>query len=105
MIYSDADDHLLNAPDRMMKAYCNAVGIRYNPGMTSWEPGMIHDWSVASESYLYQSFAASTADSPAVLALVNRKNRTSDAPVEVSACISESWHLYQEMYAERLVVR
>ena len=110
VVVIDADD-LLNAPDRMMKAYCSAVGIRYNPGMTSWEHGMIHDWSVASESYsdlLYRSVAASSGFTRRVNTGEQEKTGPvipSDAPVEVSACIRESWPLYQEMYAERLVVQ
>ena len=79
--------------------------------MTSWEPGMIHDWSVASESYsglLYRSVAASSGFTRRVN--TGEQENTgpvvpSDAPVEVSACIRESWPLYQEMYAERLVVQ
>ena len=49
-IVVDADD-LLSAPDEMMEAYCNAVGIRYQPGMTSWEPGMIQEWTIAAENW------------------------------------------------------
>ena len=108
VVVVDADD-LLSAPDQMMEAYCNAVGIRYNPSMTSWEPGMVHDWTVASEGWTdiwYKSVAASSgfihhAVSP------SEQDMTapvipSDLPEEVSALIRESWSLYQEMYAARL---
>lgn len=111
VIVVDADD-LLNAPDRMMEAYCSAVGIRYKPGMTSWKPGMIHDWLVASEGYsdlLYQSVAASSGFTRCVSNSEQEKTREPvipiDLPEEVSACIRDSWPLYQEMYAARLVVQ
>ena len=107
----DVDD-LLSTPDKMMEAYCIAVGIRYNPGMTSWEPGMVHDWSVASESWtdlLYRSVAASSGFSYHV-STGEQDNMTgpvipSDLPEEVSACIRESWPLYQEMHAARLMLQ
>ena len=106
LLVIDADD-LLSAPDEMMEAYCSAVGIRYNPGMTSWEPGMIHDWSIANEGWtdLWSSSTAATSgfirhDS------VGEQDMTpvipSDLPEEVAACIRESWPLYQEMHAARL---
>ena len=107
LLVIDADD-LLSAPDEMMEAYCNAVGIRYNPGMTSWEPGMIHDWSVVSEwwtDHWYTSVAATSGFIRRVGSEQDLKEPVipSDLPEEVSACIRESWPLYQEMRAARIV--
>ena len=108
VVVIDADD-LLSAPDQMMKAYCNAVGIRYNPGMTSWEPGMVHDWTVASENWTdiwYKSVAASSGFVRRAVSTSEQDMTApvipSDLPEEVSACIRECWPLYQEMYAARL---
>ena len=44
----DADD-LLSASDEMMEGYCKAVGIRHDPRMTHWEPGLIEDWKQAAD--------------------------------------------------------
>ncbi|KAK3739258.1 hypothetical protein QZH41_000259, partial [Actinostola sp. cb2023] len=40
----DADD-LLDDPDGMMKKYCEAVGISYEPHMTTWQAGMMDGWT------------------------------------------------------------
>ena len=100
----DADD-LLSAPDQMMKAYCNAVGIRYNPGMTSWEPGMVHEWTESSEGCTdiwYKSVAASSGFVRRAVSTSEQDTTApvipSDLPEEVSALIRECWPLYQEMY-------
>ena len=37
----DAID-LQTHPDETMKSYCEAVGIQFDPNMTSWEPDTIH---------------------------------------------------------------
>jgi len=41
----DCDD-LLSDPETMMKLYCSAVGLKFKPGMTRWEPGPQPDWDV-----------------------------------------------------------
>ena len=106
----DADD-LLSAPDQMMEAYCNAVGIRYRPGMTSWEPGMIHDWSLGSKYYT-DIWRELVAASSGFIRRVNTSDQEitagpvipSDLPEELSTCIRESWPPYLEMHAARMRV-
>lgn len=102
----DADD-LLCAPNEMMETYCKAVGITYLPGMTEWEPGMVEDWREAGGGWL-PDWYSEVAQSSGFKKRTREPERSltpvipSGLPEVVSACIKESWPLYQEMYSDRL---
>ncbi len=104
----DADD-LLSAPDEVMEAYCKAVGIRYQPGMTKWEPGMVEDWKAAGGGWLPDWYTEVAQSSGFIKRPKKPKGSLtpeipSDIPDEVSTCILESWPVYQEMHKARLLV-
>ena len=106
LVLIDADD-LLSAPDEMTEAYCKAVGIRHDPRMTHWEPGLVEDWQQASDGWT-DLWYKSVAESSGFVRRVGDTERCSepvipsDVPDEVSACITECWPLYEEMYSSRL---
>ena len=106
LVVVDADD-LLSAPDEMMEAYCKVVGIRHEPRMTHWEPGLIEDWQHAADGWT-DLWYKSVARSSGFIRRVGDTERCSepvipsDVPDEVSACITECWPLYEEMYSSRL---
>lgn len=39
----DAED-LLTSPDEVMRTYCEAIGVTYQPEMTKWQPGPVPGW-------------------------------------------------------------
>ena len=106
LVVVDADD-LLSAPDEMMEAYCKAVGIRHDPRMTHWEPGLAEDWQHAADGWT-DLWYKSVSESSGFIRRVGDTERCSepvipsDVPDEVSACITECWPLYEEMYSSRL---
>ena len=96
----DADD-LLNDPDGMMKAYCTAIGIQYEENMTTWEPGLVPDWS---ESPWAMEWYAEVMQSSGF----TQRNKTAaptlqDLPDVVSKCILECQPLYEALYPVRLL--
>ena len=97
----DADD-LLNDPDGMMKAYCNAIGIQYEENMTTWEPGPVPGWT---ESPWAMEWYAEVMQSNGFI----RRNKTAeptlpqDLPDVVSKCIMECQPLYEALYSVRLL--
>ena len=97
----DADD-LLNDPDRMMNAYCTAIGIQYEESMTTWEPGPVPDWS---ESTWAMEWYAEVLQSSGFI----RRNKTAapavpkDLPDVVTKCILENQPPYEALYSVRLL--
>lgn len=94
----DATD-LQAAPDETMKRYCEAVGIGYEEGMTSWEPGPIpgsiwDGWHQVAEmsSGIIKSDASRQKPVP-----------MDELPVEVVRCIEESRRYYEALREARVV--
>ena len=44
-------DDLASDPDGLIRAWCDAVGIDFDPDALSWEPGMIDEWTHWGEWY------------------------------------------------------
>jgi len=96
----DADD-LLEDPEGMMSAYCEAVGLPFSPSMLSWEPGPVKElespWSGWTDDVINSngiSRRAKTSKLPSLDAL----------PDEVRQTIAEAMPIYERMHARRLRV-
>ena len=91
----DATD-LQTHPDKTMKAYCEAVGIPFDPNMTSWEPGpMICYYKIWIEKWTNEinhssGFIKATPESQKPVPL-------HELPREVVKCIEDSRVHYTEM--------
>lgn len=94
----DADD-LLDHPDEMMKSYCHAVGMTYEPHMTTWEPGPVPDWDVWSG--WHENALKSSGFTP-------RKNKKSqqkpalDLPEEAMKAIEEADPHYRYLASRKI---
>ena len=94
----DADD-LLDDPEGIMTAYCEAVGLPFNPTMLSWEPGPVKElespWTGWTDDVINSSGItrrAKTSKLPQVETL----------PAEVQDTIAEAMPIYEMMHARRL---
>ena len=90
----DAID-LQTYPDETMKSYCEAVGIQFDPNMTTWEPGSFRipyaPWSAWCNTVFQSSGFIKIKPEQQVLVPLN------DLPSEVVKCIDESRIHYEEM--------
>jgi len=94
----DADD-LLEDPEGVMTAYCEAVGLPFQPSMLSWQPGPVKElespWSGWTDDVINSSgisARAKTSKLPSLDAL----------PLEVRETIAEAIPVYERMHARRL---
>ncbi|KAK3697915.1 hypothetical protein QZH41_003259 [Actinostola sp. cb2023] len=94
----DADD-LLDNPDETMKSYCNAVGISYEPHMTTWEPGPISDWDVWSG--WHEDALKSSGFTPRASKKTKRKE-LEELPVELRKVIEEASPHYKYLSSRKI---
>ena len=100
----DADD-LLRDPGRVLKAYCNAVGIPYSADLLHWDPNsdVIRTWNISRQSlqfftvkYFAKAFSSSEFIKPA-------EDSCSDLSEDDLHCIKFCLPYYNKMYEKRLV--
>ncbi|XP_072050910.1 uncharacterized protein [Amphiura filiformis] len=104
----DTDD-LLAAPCRVLKAYCQIVGIPYNDDLLQWKSGrecMDQQWMVAKEQIYFSKFANSHMETFASTCFgkptkVPDRAELSD---DVRHCSDVCLKYYEAMYAKRLEV-
>ncbi len=101
----DADD-LLEDSEGMLKAYCDAVGLKYREGMTSWKPGSM--WSEDLREQYGQAdneWIRDVLQSSGISKRVARRDPELDTlPKEVVEYVRECDVFYREMYKYRLVL-
>ncbi|XP_072024659.1 uncharacterized protein [Amphiura filiformis] len=104
----DTDD-LLADPSRVLKAYCQAVGIPYSDDLLQWQPGrecMDQQWMIAKEQIMAQNFGNHHAETLTSTCFgkptkVSNRDELSDEVRQYSdACMG----YYEDMYANRLQV-
>ena len=96
----DADD-LLEDPEGVMAAYCDALGLPFDESMLAWEPGPVPE--------LTSPWSGWTDDVQASSGIRKRAKRSlppvvSSLPKEVQDTIAEAMPIYEAMYARRLRV-
>jgi hypothetical protein len=96
----DAED-LLEFPDEMMRAYCDAIEIEYEVGMTTWQPGPVPGWDREVCAGWHDSVMKSSG-------FVKRSRRTGKANVddlskEAIEVIEECMPCYEAMFAKRII--
>lgn len=100
----DADDLLMN-PGRVLKAYCNAVGIPYSDDLLQWDRSsdIVKTWNIPkqslqlyTETFYEKAFFSSEFIKPAERSCPNLSE-------EDVYCIEASLPFYEKMYASRLV--
>ncbi|XP_072028015.1 uncharacterized protein [Amphiura filiformis] len=104
----DTDD-LLADPGRLLKAYCQAVGIPYSDELLHWKPGrecLDQQWMVAKELILTQTLANPHAETFASSCFgksskVPNQGELSD---DVRHCSDVCMEYYEAMYANRLQI-
>lgn len=99
----DADD-LLASPEKMMEAYCNAVGFKYVEGMTKWEPGSgatkdFRDQMFFEYEWVDEAIKSSGFKKPTPLPPL-----PDDLPNAVKKCIDECFVPYNKLYSLRMTV-
>ena len=98
-IVVEADD-LLKFPNEMMQSYCEAVGLKYEKDMTSWQPGSFLDWEKClnwhEEVIKSSGFIARSQVRKAPIC------RDEDLPTEVAAVVKECIPYYEALREKRL---
>lgn len=96
----DSDD-LLEAPEAMVSAFCDAVGIPFLPDALSWEPGgdpSAHSWWDGG------SFHHNLATSTGLTAQRRRYVEVADAPVRVQRVYRRMKPHYDHLFAHRIML-
>lgn len=94
LVVVDSDD-LCRDPARLVGAWCERVGITFEPGALSWDPGMRPEWR------LWPDWYGATSRSTGFLPPSDPPPAPDDARV-AGAC--ERWRpVYEELRARRLV--
>lgn len=96
----DADD-LLEYPDETMRVYCEAIGIEYEVGMTTWQPGPVPGWDREVCAGWHDSVMNSSG-------IVKRCRKTEaykvdDLPEEAIRVVEACMPCYKAMYAKRMI--
>lgn len=101
LILVDADD-LLADPAGVLEAWCAAVGLPWEAGITSWEACMPETWK--KWPGWHDDAATSTCFAPRKpkSAATSAKAAKPDDPEEVTAAILEAQPIYDRLYEKRL---
>lgn len=93
----DAGD-LRKNPDETMKRYCEAVGMPYEPHMTTWQPGRVSDWDKCDK--YWPGWHAGVINSSGF----HKKapSKTNDLPSEILKLIEASRPYYDELVLKKL---
>jgi len=97
----DSDD-LLEDPPRMVRAYCDAIGIPYIGAALSWEPGARDEvlWYDGNDEIWH----ASLRDSDGLKAQPRKTVEVSDLPVELRTHYAVFHEHYRTLHAHRIGV-
>ncbi|XP_072021787.1 uncharacterized protein [Amphiura filiformis] len=104
----DTDD-LLADPGRVLKAYCQAVGIPYSDDLLQWQPGrecMDQQWMIAKEQIMAQNFGNHHAET-FTSTCFGKPTKVSDRDeikMKKRQCSDVCMGYYEDMYANRLQV-
>ena len=100
VVIVDADD-LLEDPEGIMTAYCDALGLPFNPSMLSWQPGPEHCPELASP---FQGWTDDVQNSSGIQKRAKRSLPpvVTSLPRDVQECIEEAMPIYTAMYARRV---
>ena len=98
----DADD-LLEFPNETMQSYCQAVGLKYEEGMTSWEPGCLPEWQYSFGWYedVMKSTGFISKSQLKKVEVVSDQ----DLPEEVTALINKCMPHYEALKAKRIRIQ
>jgi len=98
LVIIDADD-LLEDPEGLMSAYCDAVGLPFHTGMLSWTPGPCKElespWSGWTDDVINSSGITKRAKR-------SSPPQTDALPNDVRETIAEAMPIYEHMFARRL---
>ena len=105
LILVDADD-LLADPAGILEAWCDAVGLPWEAGITSWEAGMPETWQKwpgwHDDAATSTGFAPRNKPPSAAETSANKAATTPDDPEEVTAAIVKAQPIYDRLYEKRL---
>ncbi|XP_072021777.1 uncharacterized protein [Amphiura filiformis] len=104
----DTDD-LLADPSRVLKAYCQAVGIPYSNDLLQWKPGrecMDQQWMIAKEQIIAQNFGNHHAETftSTCFGKPTKVPDRDELSEGVRQCSDVCMEYYKDMYANRLQV-
>lgn len=106
-IIIDADD-LLDEPAAVLRAYCQAVGMPWDEGMLTWEPGPVQDfqtWPGWHDAVMNSNgLRARHRDSRQRKDDREKLASYKDSVEEVQRCIEECLPLYVALYRKRLMI-
>jgi len=94
----DCED-LLAFPDETMKAYCDAVGLQYKPGMTSWQPGPQPDWDIWNG---WHDDALQSSGFQRTTPTDHRRGEQLELSAEVKQLADQAMPLYLSLYDKRI---
>ena len=101
-IVIDADD-LLDNPEDVMRAYCEGLGLKFDPAILKWEPGPVPDWDVWAgwhENALKSS--GFERQDPEKKAARHAQEEHQELPGAVEQTIERSMGYYQELHNVRI---
>ena len=98
---------LLANPDRVLKAYCEAVGIPYTDDLLNWKPGrecLDEIWMVAKENIFAHNLGGIHTETFKSTGFGNARPcpDRSELDDDVLHCSDACLKYYEEMYAKRL---
>ncbi|XP_072014873.1 uncharacterized protein [Amphiura filiformis] len=104
----DTDD-LLADPGRVLKAYCQVVGIPYTDDLLQWKPGrecMDQQWMVSKEQIMAQNFANFHMESftSTCFRKPTKVPDRDEVSEDVRHCSDVCMEYYKEMYANKLQI-
>jgi len=99
----DADD-LLSSPKKMMKAYCQGVGIQYEDHMTSWKAGEVPAPWIWDEACV--SWYSNAVNSSGFIKEDRNENSSNELwvtyPDDVVKAIEDNRPFYEKLYSARV---
>lgn len=92
----DAAD-LLKFPNDIMQSYCEAVGIKFDKHMTSWQPGPVAEWGPCT------AWHDEVMKSSGFIAPGAPTSNVEDLPPEVATVVKECMPYYEALAAGRIL--
>ena len=102
-IIIDADDLLAN-PEKMMKVYCDRVGLTFKEGMTRWEPYSGLTPNFKDQMVFDYEWVDSALKSSGFQDLTPLPSLPDDIPHTVRKCVDECFVPYNKLYSLRITV-
>ena len=95
-------DELLEDPEKMMEAHCNAVGIAYRDRMTKWEPNSMDTQEFRDQKMFSLMWSDNARKSSGLMKPDPLPVVPEGLPEEVYKCIEECLIPYNKLYPLRL---